>query len=128
MNKNIIKIVGAGPGGLTAAIVLKKAGYQVDLFEQHNDVGVRFNGDFQGLENWSDEEDALDILQGMGIETNFLLQPYSGENGWFIGPKKEKIHIKTSRPLFYLLERGSNDNSDSLRRIMSLLSFIRTRR
>ncbi|MCB0747879.1 MAG: hypothetical protein KDC90_10495, partial [Ignavibacteriae bacterium] len=47
----------------------------------------------------------------IGIETNFLCQPYDGANGWFIGPKKENIHVKTSRPLFYLVERGSNTNS-----------------
>ncbi|MCB0753314.1 MAG: NAD(P)-binding protein, partial [Ignavibacteriae bacterium] len=29
--KKTVIIVGAGPGGLTAAIVLRKAGYSVDL-------------------------------------------------------------------------------------------------
>lgn len=106
-----ITIVGAGPGGLTAAISLAKNGYRVNLYEQNNDVGLRFNGDFQGLENWSDEEDTLKILNRIGININFLCLPYLGSDGWFFGPKLQKIQVKTSRPLFYLIERGSNKNS-----------------
>lgn len=51
-----IKILGAGISGLTAAINLAKAGYKVDVFEKNKDVGVRFGGDLQGLENWSERE------------------------------------------------------------------------
>ena len=108
---NSVTIVGAGPGGLTAAINLAKAGYETVVYEQNKDVGLRFNGDFQGLENWSDEEDTLKILSRIGIEINFLCHPYSGSDGYFYGPKLQKIQVKTSRPLFYLIERGSNANS-----------------
>lgn len=111
MNSKEINIVGAGPGGLTAAITLAKNGYDVNLYEQNDDVGLRFNGDFQGLENWSDPEDTLDILIRIGIGINFLCHPYYGTDGYFIGPKKEKISVKTSRPLFYLIERGTNNSS-----------------
>jgi len=106
-----ISVIGAGPAGLTAAITLAKNGYAVNLFEQNNDVGLRFNGDFQGLENWSDDEDTLKMLRRIGIEINFLCHPYSGEDGFFCGPVLKKIKVKTSRPLFYLIERGSDDKS-----------------
>lgn len=108
---NVVTIVGAGPAGLTAGIVLRKFGLQVNLYEQNSDVGLRFNGDFQGLENWSDEEDTLDFLKRIGININFLCQPYSGSDGYFYGPKLKQIKVQTSRPLFYLIERGSNSNS-----------------
>jgi flavin-dependent dehydrogenase len=109
MQKNkVITVVGAGPAGLTAAINLVKNGFKVNLFEQNEDVGLRFNGDFQGLENWSDEEDTLDFLERIGIKVNFLCQPYSGSDGYFYGPKLKRIEIQTSRPLFYLIERGSS--------------------
>ena len=111
MDKKTIKIVGAGPAGLTAGIVLRKFGYNVNLYEQNNNVGLRFNGDFQGLENWSDEEDTLDILNNLGIKINFLCHPYFGDEGILYGPNLKKIEVKTSRPLFYLIERGSNENS-----------------
>jgi len=103
--------VGAGPAGLTASIILRKFGYNVNLYEQNNNVGLRFNGDFQGLENWSDKEDTLDILKNMGVRINFLCQPYFGNDGLFYGPNLKKIIVKTSRPLFYLIKRGSNENS-----------------
>lgn len=106
-----ITIVGAGPAGLTAAIVLRQNGFEVDLYEQNDNVGLRFNGDFQGLENWSDKEDTLDIFKKLGLEINFLCQPYYGEDGYFYGPDKNKVVVKSSRPLFYLIERGSNENS-----------------
>lgn len=111
MKEKAVNIVGAGPAGFTAAISLAKNGYRVNLYEQNNDVGLRFNGDFQGLENWSDEEDTLKILSRIGIKINFFCHPYSGSDGIFYGPKLQKIQVKTSRPLFYLIERGSNKNS-----------------
>lgn len=36
-----IAIVGAGPGGLTAAMILAKRGYEVDVFEKETKVGGR---------------------------------------------------------------------------------------
>ena len=36
-----INIVGAGPGGLTAAMLLAKRGFKVTLFEKENKVGGR---------------------------------------------------------------------------------------
>ncbi|MCO6446247.1 MAG: NAD(P)-binding protein [Ignavibacterium album] len=111
MKEKAVTVVGAGPAGLTAAISLARSGYDVNLYEQNNNVGLRFNGDFQGLENWTDEEYTLKILSRIGIKINFLCHPYSGNDGLFYGPKLKKVKVKTSRPLFYLIERGSNPNS-----------------
>lgn len=36
--KNKIAIVGAGPGGLTAAMILSKRGYEVDVYEKDGHV------------------------------------------------------------------------------------------
>ena len=109
-NKSVT-IVGAGPGGLTAAINLAKNGYEVNLYEQNNDVGLRFKGEFQGLENWSDDEDTLKILDRLGIKVNFLCYPYSGDDCLFIGPNRKKVKVKTSRPLFYLVERVTGESA-----------------
>ena len=110
-NGKTIMIVGAGPAGLTAAIYLAKVGFKTSVYEQNHDVGLRFNGDFQGLENWSDQQDTLQILDKIGIKINFLCHPYFGKDGSFYGPKLSKTQVKTSRPLFYLIERGSSTNS-----------------
>ena len=70
-------IIGAGPAGLSAAINLAKAGYEVNVFEKNKSVGGRFNGDFQGLENWSENIDPLKKLKYMGIDDNFETYPFS---------------------------------------------------
>ena len=55
-----VRILGAGPAGLAAAINLAHAGFPVEVFEKRHDCGARFHGDLQGLENWSRPTDALD--------------------------------------------------------------------
>ena len=44
-----VKILGAGPAGLSAAINLAIEGYSVDVFEQKFDVGTRVKRNLQGL-------------------------------------------------------------------------------
>jgi len=107
-----VEIAGAGPAGLAAAITLARAGRQVVVHETHKEVGHRFGGDFQGLENWSTEEDALSVLKGQGLTTDFMALPC--RNGTAFNPKGESYKIKSDEPLFYLLERGPGpDTLDS---------------
>ncbi|MCW8966182.1 MAG: NAD(P)-binding protein, partial [Candidatus Pacearchaeota archaeon] len=53
------KVSGAGPAGLSAAITISDKGKSAVVYEKRADVGYRFHGDFQGLENWTTEEDVL---------------------------------------------------------------------
>ena len=39
--KKTVSLIGAGPGGLTAACILARRGYSVDLFEKNDQVGGR---------------------------------------------------------------------------------------
>ena len=104
MNDRRVHIIGAGPAGLVAAINLARDNYEVIVHEQKEDVGWRFNGDFQGIENWSSEEDALDFLNTIGVFVNFRCE--ACRNLDFYGPNLHKVRFKTERPLFYLIERG----------------------
>jgi flavin-dependent dehydrogenase len=104
-----IDIVGAGPSGLTAAIVLARHGYPVRVFEMAADVGHRLNGDFQGLENWSTEQDIADQLVACGLEINFLCEPYYG--GTICAPGISPAEILSDRPIFYLVKRGAFPDS-----------------
>ncbi|MBZ0157367.1 MAG: NAD(P)/FAD-dependent oxidoreductase [Alphaproteobacteria bacterium] len=100
-----ISVIGAGPAGLTAAIVLARHGYRVRVYEKEPDVGHRLHGDFQGLENWSSEQDVVALLKDCGIETNFLCVPYSG--GTVYAPALPPLQVQSSRPIFYLVQRGA---------------------
>jgi len=103
MNRKI-EIVGSGPAGLVAAINLARAGYKITVYEEKPDVGHRFHGDFQGLENWSSEEDAAVLLERLGIQINYTCQPYN-ELTVFDANLNKRI-IRSQRPLFYLVQRG----------------------
>ena len=104
MEKKTIKIAGAGISGLTSAIVLAKAGYKVKMFEKNEIVGKRFNEDFQGLLNWGFDQDVLDFMKDIGLETNFWNKPV--KNIDIFGPDEYKKSFRTERPFFYLVQRG----------------------
>ncbi len=109
MKEDSVHVIGAGPAGLVAAIDLARSGYNVIIHEQNKEAGWRFNGDFQGIENWSTEEDAMDFLHKIGVDINFRCVPYSEAK--FYDPNMNKIPIKTNRPFFYLVERGIMEQS-----------------
>ncbi|NOX09248.1 MAG: FAD-binding protein [Gammaproteobacteria bacterium] len=107
-----IEIAGAGPAGLAAAITLATAGRRVIVHEAHQEVGQRFDGDFQGIENWTTEEDALATLSTAGLTTAFTAKPYC--QGSAFDASGKRYEIKTNEPLFYLVERGPGpDTLDS---------------
>jgi flavin-dependent dehydrogenase len=99
-----IKILGSGLSGLSAAINLIKQGHKVDIYEKNKDVGMRFHGDLQGLENWSEKRDILEELKEMNIEINFDCDPFSHMTLTNCTKTKD---VFTERPLFYLVKRGS---------------------
>lgn len=104
-----IEIVGGGPAGLVAAINLAKAGYKVKVYEEKQEVGHRFHGDFQGLENWSSEDDVTSILEKIGVYNkiyiDYICQPYN-KLLIFDANLKETL-LQSERPFFYLVQRGS---------------------
>ena len=98
------RIVGAGPAGLAAAITLARAGRRVVVHEAAAEVGTRFQGDHQGLENWTSENDVLDDLRGQSIACNFTATPCRG--GVAFDAWGTRYEICSDRPLFHMLERG----------------------
>jgi len=99
-----VEIAGAGPAGLAAAITLAHAGRQVIVHEAHKRVGHRFGGDFQGLENWTTQNDVLNEFKALGLTTDFTAMP--GCNGTAFDSARKSYDIKSDEPLFYLIERG----------------------
>lgn len=104
-----ITVVGAGPSGLAAAIVLAKAGRHVVVREAHETVGTRFHGDYQGLENWSDDRDVMAELSSLGIEPAFDVHPV--HEGTAFDAWGKSYTIRGERPLYYLVRRGREENT-----------------
>ncbi len=105
---NEIRIIGAGPAGLTAAINLAANNHKVTVFEKNSDVGMRFHNDFQGIENWSTEKDVIDDLRSMSVTIDFLCKPFFA--GMFKGPTTSG-KVTSEKPLFYLVKRGTDPDS-----------------
>lgn len=99
-----IKILGAGPAGLAVAINLAKTGRRVEIFEAKTDVGLRFNGDFQGLENWSEAVDVLDELKNEGITADFDFTPFKE---FYLSDGRNEQKVTSEKPAFYLVRRGN---------------------
>ncbi|MFQ5703455.1 MAG: NAD(P)/FAD-dependent oxidoreductase [Gemmatimonadales bacterium] len=100
-----IEIVGAGPAGLAAAITVAKHGGRAIVYERHRDVGQRFHGDFQGLENWTTAGDVLDEFAAMGIEPTFEHTPF--RECVFYDPAGREYYYRAARPIWYLTRRGT---------------------
>jgi len=98
-----IRIAGAGPAGLTAAIFLARAGRQVELFERDARVGTRLEGSVHGVENWTSQTDFIDELRGMGIVPTFDCHPC---RELLITDGRRTRVVSSPQPLFYFVLRG----------------------
>jgi len=105
----VLQVVGAGPAGLAAAITLAQAGRQVVVHEAQRQVGHRFGGDLQGLENWSAKGDVLDALREAGITTAF--ETLACRRGTAFDAWDGRHEIQSRQPLCYLVERGPGRGS-----------------
>lgn len=103
-----VNILGAGLSGLSAAINLAKEGFQVNIFDVRKDSGARFEGDLQGLENWTTENDILDDMKEMNIKVNFHCNPFKRV---ITTDGKKTFETDYPRPLFYLVKRGTMEDS-----------------
>jgi flavin-dependent dehydrogenase len=121
-----IEIAGAGPSGLAAALTVAKAGRQAVVSERHPDVGGRFHGDFQGIENYSTRQDALEELAAAGIAPTFRYTPFS-EAVLYDGRGRE-WRYRASAPLFYMIRRGTEPGMlDSALKHQALSAGVRIR-
>lgn len=107
--KRQIRILGSGPAGLTAAINLARNGYEAKVFEKNRDCGMRFHGDFQGIENWSSHADARDDLKSMNVKINFFFDPVC-EGSVFDSELNER-KVTTKKSAAYIVRRGNVEES-----------------
>jgi len=104
-----IDIAGAGPAGLAAGIAVAENGGHARVLERRSGVGMRFHGDFQGLENWSTDRDVLEELHAMGIEPDFEHAPF--RECVFYDPDGREHDCRSIQPIWYLVRRGTEEGS-----------------
>lgn len=99
-----IRIAGAGPAGLAAALELARAGGRVQVYEKRTDAGKRFLGDLQGLENWSSLADVRNETPIRDLGPECLLKPFSRV---IVSDGSRTEVAAFARPLFYVVRRGA---------------------
>jgi len=104
-----IRIAGAGPSGLAAAIVLARAGRAVEVHEAKRDVGTRFIGDLQVIEAASEREAVPDFLDRIGIERNFYFRP--AEWATFYDHRGHGRVIRSDSPYGWFIRRGAEEKT-----------------
>src|SRR5258706_12307096 len=104
-----IRIAGAGPSGLAAAIILARAGRAVEVHEAKGDVGTRFIGDLQIIEGASETEPVPDFLDRLGIERNFYFRPTDWAT--FYDHRGVGRVIRSNEPYAYFIHRGAEEGT-----------------
>jgi flavin-dependent dehydrogenase len=104
-----VRVAGAGPSGLAAAITLAHAGVPVEVHEARKDVGARFIGDLQVIENHSGAEEVPDLFRRIGIATDFYCRPATWAT--FYDATGRKTAVRSRTPYSYFIRRGAIDAS-----------------
>ncbi|MBJ23401.1 MAG: hypothetical protein CMB64_01905 [Euryarchaeota archaeon] len=105
-----IVIMGAGLSGLAASIILAKGGKKVIVHDIRENSGARFDGDFQGLENWTNGIDFFDELREWGIDPDSFKSTEFHEMD-LAHPDDEITKPWSPRVAFRVVERGSDEHT-----------------
>lgn len=100
---NEVNILGGGISGLACAIILRRNGYKVNVYEKHGSIGTRFNNDWQGLENWSEKVDVLEQISSYGIDLSFDHEPVCELDIHY----SDKIKTLRGDNACYIVKRGN---------------------
>ena len=109
MSDDVVRILGAGLSGLAAATILAKAGKKVEVHDIREDSGARFDGDFQGLENWTSKEDFFDEMRDWGLEPQSFKSTEFRELS-LIHPDDVITTAKSHRIAYRIVERGTDEH------------------
>ena len=105
----LIRIAGAGPSGLAAAIALARAGRAVEVHEAKRDVGTRFIGDLQIIEGASESEPVPAFLDRLGIGRNFYFRAANWAT--FYDHRSVGRVIRSAEPYGWFIHRGAEEGT-----------------
>ena len=104
-----IRIAGAGPSGLAAAIGLAVAGRKVVVHEARKDVGTRFIGDLQVIEGASEAEEVPAFLDRIHVGRDFYFRPATWAT--FYDHHDRARTIYSDLPYGYFIRRGAEEGT-----------------
>jgi flavin-dependent dehydrogenase len=103
--EKMIKILGAGLAGLSAAINLKKAGEEVLVMERLPSVGMQIHANYQALR--TDGYDSVkEWLASMNLEPRDYKVQYLSK--MFLETPNTGVRTVSSRPVAFMLRGGKN--------------------
>tara|TARA_B100000902_G_scaffold16583_1_gene19901 strand:- start:3422 stop:4672 length:1251 start_codon:yes stop_codon:yes gene_type:complete len=105
----VVRIRGAGLSGLAAATILAKAGKKVEVHDIRGDSGARFDGDFQGLENWTSSNDFFDEMRAWGLDPEAFKSNEFQELS-LIHPDNIVTVAKSHKIAYRIVERGTDEH------------------
>ena len=109
MERGPVHILGAGLSGLSAATILANAGIEVHVHEIRGDSGARFDGDFQGLENWTTGDDFFEDMREWGLDPESFKSDAFGVVD-LIHPDDVITQPRTEGIAFRVVERGTDEH------------------
>jgi len=107
MEKGKIKIAGAGLAGLTAAINLAKAGFEVEVHEKCSKIGDHYKENPQMLPNWFYKEDVIEELERCNVKIKWLNR--INEVRVYL-PRQEIVFYGEKTPVGYTVLRGGENS------------------
>lgn len=106
IRRSVVRIAGAGPAGLAAAIFLARNGFKAEVHEARDKVGSRWKRGHQIIENFSQKEDLPDFLRRHGIRMDFGHDPIRSCQIFAAGRSGRSFAGKEA--LGYFVRRGSS--------------------
>ena len=100
----MVRILGAGPAGLSAAINLALAGEKAEVFERCPDVGMRFHPNLQGLK-YVGEPDPF--MKSLGLAPKIGYRYFKRV---FFGTRSRDLELDVSGSRIAFVERGGKDS------------------
>jgi flavin-dependent dehydrogenase len=105
----MVKILGAGLSGLTAAALLAKEGKKAAVHEKAESVG-KVVDDVQAIRNYEHDYDILDFFKKEGIVVKHAKPIYKIVK-YAPSGKSMTVHSENSKPIFYSVKRGADKSS-----------------
>ena len=102
-----VRIAGAGPAGLSCAIALAQASCAVVVSDIRDGPAATHAGGLELLENWSEESDALELFNALGLG----VRASAVQEAELFDGELRRTRVASRRPFAYLVRRGTAEGS-----------------